>query len=122
MQRNMHLVRSILMEIEKQDAGYTDNIIQIPEYPQNLINYHLYIMIQSKLLSGSPSKTQASPITHSFSGLQLTWQGHEFLDAARDETRWKSAMSTVQEKSGSVTVGVLIQLLSSLMKHSLGIA
>jgi hypothetical protein len=35
---------------------------------------------------------------------RLTWEGHEFLDAARDEKRWKKAMSTVKEKGGTITI------------------
>jgi hypothetical protein len=51
----------------------------------------------------------------------LTWAGHEFADAARDETRWKKAMGFVKEKGGAVTIGVLTQLLISLMRGAFGI-
>jgi hypothetical protein len=46
----------------------------------------------------------------------LTWAGHEFADAARDEKRWKKAMAVVREKSGSVTMSVLTQFLTYLMR------
>jgi hypothetical protein len=46
----------------------------------------------------------------------LTWQGHEFAEAARDETRWKKAMGMVADKGGSITLAVLQQLLISLMR------
>jgi Hypothetical protein (DUF2513) len=51
---------------------------------------------------------------------RLTMAGHDFLDAARDETRWQKAMKTVNEKGGAVTIGVLIQLLSALTKQQFG--
>jgi hypothetical protein len=51
----------------------------------------------------------------------LTWTGHEFADAARDEVRWKRAMGIVKEKSGSVTLTVLTQLLTALIKETLGL-
>jgi hypothetical protein len=47
--------------------------------------------------------------------------GHDFLDTARDENQWKKAMTTVNEKGGAVTIGVLIQILSDLMKQSFGL-
>jgi hypothetical protein len=47
-------------------------------------------------------------------------EGHDFLEAAQDETLWQKAMATVNEKSGAVTVGVLIQILSALVKQSFG--
>lgn len=46
--------------------------------------------------------------------------GHDFLDAARNEKIWKKAMKTVGEKGGTVTLGVLTQLLSTLVKHEFG--
>lgn len=52
---------------------------------------------------------------------RLTWQGHEFLDASRDETRWKKAMDIVKEKVGSIPIDLLKDLLKSLMKASLGL-
>jgi len=51
----------------------------------------------------------------------LTWAGHEFAEAARDDTRWKNAMGLVKDKGGSVTIGVLTQLLISLMKSTSGL-
>jgi uncharacterized protein DUF2513 len=30
----------------------------------------------------------------------LTWAGHEFADAARDEKRWKKAMQSFERKAG----------------------
>ncbi len=49
-------------------------------------------------------------------------EGHDFLDASRDESRWKNAMKKIEEKGGgAVPIGILIQILSSLMKQSLGI-
>lgn len=52
---------------------------------------------------------------------RLTMAGHDFLASARDEGRWNTAMSTVKEKGGAVTVGVLSQILASLLKQSFGI-
>jgi Hypothetical protein (DUF2513) len=51
---------------------------------------------------------------------RLTMAGHNFLEAANDETLWNKAMKTVSGKGGNVTVGVLTQLLSTLLKQSFG--
>jgi hypothetical protein len=48
----------------------------------------------------------------------LTWQGHEFLDAARDESRWNKAKKIVMEKGGAITFEMLKQLLLELMKSA----
>ena len=51
----------------------------------------------------------------------MTWEGHEFADAARDETRWKKAMGIVEEKGGAVTLDVLKELLLHLARMGLGL-
>lgn len=37
----------------------------------------------------------------------LTWQGHEFLDAVRNDTVWRKTMALVKEKGGSVPFDVV---------------
>ena len=54
---------------------------------------------------------------------RLTMEGHDFLESARDESRWNKAMKTVSEKGGgAISIGVLVQLLSALMKQQLGLS
>lgn len=52
----------------------------------------------------------------------LTWAGHEFAEAARDDARWKKAMGLVAEKGGSITLDVMKDLLVSLMKSTFGLS
>ncbi len=93
----------------------------IEGYSEEKIVYHVYIMKQGNLLDAEPMITAASTIPEFFYEIRLTWTGHEFLDAARDETIWKKAKSMAQEKVQSTTFGVLIQVLSSLAKNQLGL-
>ncbi len=51
----------------------------------------------------------------------MLWDGHEFLDNARNESIWKDAMKIVAEKGGSIAVGVLTQLLASIAKQQFGL-
>jgi hypothetical protein len=52
---------------------------------------------------------------------KLTWNGHEFAAVARDDTRWKQAMGMVKEKGGSITLAVLTQVLTHLMRVAFGV-
>ncbi len=51
--------------------------------------------------------------------MHLTWAGHEFLDAARDEERWEKAKSITANKGGGITFEVLTELLTKLMKEEI---
>jgi hypothetical protein len=53
---------------------------------------------------------------------RLTMAGHDFLEAAKNDSIWKKAMNTVKEKGDSVTIGVFTQILSALMKQHFGLS
>jgi hypothetical protein len=121
MKRDMDLVRSILLEIEKQTSGFAFEAPKVSEYSKEKIVYHLYIMIQGGLLEAQPTQTAAAIIPMDFSYINLTWLGHEFIDNARDEGVWKKAKTIVAEKVGTISVGIMIQLLASLAKNHIGL-
>lgn len=120
MKRDMELIRKMVLGIEEAPGGFAPGRFNIDGYSEGQIGYHAHLMIQAGLAEGSD-------ITHTGSSgpeailTSLTWAGHEFADAARDEGRWKRAMVIVKEKAGSVTIGVLTQLLTGLMKSALGL-
>lgn len=49
----------------------------------------------------------------------LTWDGHEFLEAARDDSLWEKAKRLVLEKTGTLTFEALKLALMEAMKSSL---
>ena len=52
---------------------------------------------------------------------RLTWAGHEFLDAARDETRYRKAVRRVVDCTGGLIFEVLKALLVEEAKRSTGL-
>jgi hypothetical protein len=46
--------------------------------------------------------------------------GHDFLAGARDDQRWNQAMTMIKDKGGAVSVGVLTQILATLLKQNFG--
>jgi Hypothetical protein (DUF2513) len=50
---------------------------------------------------------------------RLTWDGHEFLDAARDDTRWQKAKRYIVEKGSGLSFEVLQGVLMKLMTDAL---
>jgi hypothetical protein len=116
----MELVRKMILAVEDHPAGYAPDNLTIEGHSEEEIAYHAYLIIDAGLATGFDVSHHESPgpearIT------SLTWEGHEFADAARDETRWKKAMTIVAEKGGSVTISVLTQLLVGLMKGTFGL-
>jgi len=118
--RDMELIRKLVLALEDTPTGYAPDYIEIDGYTPEQISYHAYLMDDAGLAEGMrlDNMNSSGPETVL---RNLTWAGHEFADAARDETRWKKAMGIVEEKGGSVTISVLTQLLTALMKGALGL-
>ena len=112
MKRDMDLVRQILLEIEKQpfSGGWID--LSIEGHTPEGISYHVMILHEAGLVEALDLSSSGNI---KWKPTSLTWEGHEFLEAARDNFRWKKATSTVLEKAGGITFGVLKQMLTKLM-------
>lgn len=114
MQRDMELIREMLFLLEKDDRAP----LKIDGYDDLAIGYHTRMLIEAGFIVGHASNTSsglATSISH------VTWQGHDFIDAARDPTRWDTAREIIKDKGGSVTFDVLKQLLTSLMIQAIGL-
>jgi hypothetical protein len=120
MKRDMELVRKILLEIENRESGYAPHNFEINDYTQEQIRYHAHIMWKGGLIEAI-DRTDLSSTSPQAIPKSLTWSGHEFLESARNDTVWKKAMNTVQEKGGTINIQVLSQLLTSLMKAQFGL-
>lgn len=131
MKRDWNLLRWILSEAESCDSGYplvlTKGIYAPSHYPLDPKEHKFEDVCEHMLLLGDSGLAEVHDLGRDFDGPvgvaldRLTMSGHDFLEAARDENRWKKAVTTVNEKGGTVTVGVLTQLLSSLMRQSFGL-
>src|SRR5207237_6844454 len=89
MQRNMDLVRTILMRIEESQSGGAEPF-EIAGFTPEQVGYHSHIMMEEGLIEGVDVTTGHSKGPE-IMPRALTWKGHEFLDLARDQKRWNQA-------------------------------
>lgn len=124
MKRDLDLVRKILFVMEEMDETliWQPDELEIENYSEEQIEYHLHLMAQAGLLhaqtvseeSQFANMTETSTRIKSFS---ISWNGHEFLSATRDETRWKKAKETIS-KVGGLATDVIIDLLKESGKQA----
>ena len=120
MKRDMDLVRAIVLAIEVAPNGYAPDPLTIPDHSEEEVGYHVHIMSEAGLLRAYDATSMGDSSPQAIAS-SLTWAGHEFADAARDERRWATAKELAMKKAGSVTIEVLTKLLSSLMTSALGL-
>lgn len=120
MKRDMDLIRQMTLAIESSPKGWSESSLTIDGYTPEQIGYHAYLLVDSSLAVGHDVTHMGSSgpeylITH------LTWAGHDFADACRDETIWNKAKSTIKEKVSSVTFDVMKELLMKFLKSAVGL-
>lgn len=115
MKRDMDLVRDILRQVEEEP--YTMNPVKLTfaDRPENEIAYHVLLLDEAGLLEAMDFSSMDGP---AWKPVRLTWEGHEFLEASRDDTRWEKAKAMMQEKAGGMSFEVIKALLISLMKNA----
>ncbi|MBD2196641.1 MULTISPECIES: DUF2513 domain-containing protein [Calothrix] len=121
MKQDLELIRKIILLIEDSAHGFAPTVIKIENYSQEQIDYHAYLIIDAGLAVGNITTNTLSQSPQAVLR-NLTSSGHDFAVTARSETMWKKAMDTVKEKGGTITVGVLIQLLATIVKTHYGLS
>lgn len=132
MQRNWDLIRWILAEVESCQEGYpivlTFGIYDGTHYQLDIGERDFGEVCEHMLLLGNAGLAEVRELGRTYEGLvgvvidRLTMAGHDFLEVAKNDTIWKKSMNIVKEKGNSVSLGVLTQILSALMKQHIGLS
>ena len=118
MKRDMDLARKILKLIE-DDAdpnNFTDLDLEPLEgqgYNHEQIAYHFRLLHEAELVDAKSTSQGVSYKVRS-----LTWQGHDFLEASRDNNIWEKAKNIVLNKTGGLAFDVLKATLIDLGKNA----
>jgi hypothetical protein len=121
MQRNMDLVRTILMRIEDSPSGWAAHPFGIAGFVPEQVEYHAHIMIEDRLIEAVDATDMRRMGLKPELRAALTWKGHEFLDLARDQKRWNQAKAIIH-KVGSAPLSVWMKVLNDLLLKDLGAA
>jgi hypothetical protein len=117
MKRDMDLARAILFEVEKLAYDGAPHNISISGHDDHEVAYHVLILGEAGLLETSKA---VRPMGSFCAPKRLTWEGHEFLDAARDDTMWAKAKQNATKNAGTLSFEALKIALGVLIKHAIG--
>ena len=118
------VVRNLLLKIESEadETGLSTNAqkqlaIDL-EISESLLGYTINRVNEANLITGKA--LFASNSFYSFSPIQLTFKGHEYLDNIRAPKVWKQSKS-VAEKIGSVSLNVMSNIASDIILKTLNL-
>jgi len=118
MKRDMDLVRKILLALEAHEHGNAPSELNIAGYSEEQIYYHVSLMNEAGLVHAveAGNTTILSPQAIPMS---LSWEGHEFLEAAREPSRWQTALTMAREKGAALTFDILKAILIDISRRAL---
>lgn len=120
MKRNLELVRQILHDAESVPAGQVIAGFDYGEdYDKATILEHVELLIEAGYVEGETLRYKSGG--GDFRIYRLTWRGHDFVQASRDDGIWNKAKDKLKTSAASVTLDVFTELLNALTKAQIGL-
>ncbi len=118
MKRDMDLIREILLAIESYPESDAYNLnLSFPGHSEDEVSYHCRLLFDAGIIEGKCIQAYEEPDEWMIRG--LTWTGHEFLEASRDDTRWNKAKKITWEKTKAFSFEILKSVLMDQMKGAI---
>ena len=116
----MELIRHLLFVLADK-AG--PEILKVSEieaegYSPTEVQYHLNLMYQAGWINGEDVRSSTSDRLIKVMPFDLTWQGHEFLEAVRDPEIWRQAKSGAS-KAGTAGIEFIWGMATALLKNAI---
>lgn len=114
MERDMDLFRKVLLEAESAPPTVNWFHFTVEGYSQDAVWYHAKLAHDAGFI-----EARFLPGTFDFAVQRLTYAGTEFLELAKDDTRWNNAKEKVKSTTGTLTVDALKVVLSAMIQAAL---
>ncbi len=111
MKRDMELIRKILIAIvdHPEPMGWVP--LEFEGYSDQNVSYQVKLLADQGLIEATDCSSQ---IIFAWNAKRLTWDGHDFIKAIRDEERWSKAKRWVADAGKILTLETLKQAVSHL--------
>jgi hypothetical protein len=124
MKRNWDLIREVLIRLdEKGPEKHALRAEDFDEERHHEVAYQVELLKEAGLVDAQIMKAASGP--PDFLALRLTWEGHELLDAIRNDTVWKRTKESFLTKGLSMTFelvrSVAISIATEFLKSKISI-
>ena len=120
MKRDMELVRRILVELGDSQHELEASLFADGRHDYQDVARHMLMMADAGLIT--VRKLAADDEWRYVAATGLTWEGNDFLAAAKDEKLWKRVLLDAAKKAGDVPFSVLASMLKAALMAKLGLA
>lgn len=116
MKRDMDLIRKILFNVEEKETPSGWIKITTAEHSDEEVAYHIMILDQAGYIDAIDLTSDNG---FDWQARNLTWRGHEFLDACRENGIWEKFKNFIGKNIKSVPFDIAKEILISLVKEQL---
>ncbi|WP_339238563.1 DUF2513 domain-containing protein [Oceanobacillus sp. FSL W7-1281] len=119
MERDNKMIRDLLIQF-RNEVSPNDNSVNPNSEKED---YHIYLLMNSKFIEAERRRDMGK-VLHYYDDLKITSAGHDFLDAAENETVWNKSKDFLKRKGediAKVPLNVLAGVLTAQLKSHLGI-
>lgn len=124
MRRDDDLIRKLMLDLEQSSGRITDSH-SVEGYTRNEVAYHLALIVKSGLAEGPkpiyPSDGSDPTIPAAVMVTRLTPEGHDFIADLRDDTVWEEVKERTAKVGGSVSLELLKQVATAVVKQTLNL-
>ncbi len=114
MKRDFELIRKLLLDIEGEE-------VDLSPFTEDQILYHKALLLEAGLAEGPkphyPSQ-KSSEIPDLVIIKKLTWEGHDFIGAIRNEEHWKKAKEWIKEAGKILTLETIKEAIKTVLNSS----
>ena len=119
MKRDVELIRRVMLAVEKSKDPYELVDPKFEGHTETEISYQIALLDDAGLLHG---QDRSAIGIFRWSAGALTWSGHEFVEAVRDEAVWKEALTIAGMTDDGVVFEILQKALMQILEKRAGLA
>ena len=109
MQRDMDLIREILLEVEKKPASERWVARPLLEYSKEDVVAHVMLAIDAQLVAGAVISSFAANV------FRIKNDGYDFLEAAKDDRLWEDAKKRLRAAGVPMSISAMKAMIHTLV-------
>jgi hypothetical protein len=115
----MELIRKLLLAVEDWPATGGDRTFASLGADPEELDYNLHLAKEGGLLEFVTAQNLEGSV---FKRMSLTWSGHDFLDAAREQPIWEEVMTSMKTKGiASASLELMKKMLDKALRKRLDV-
>lgn len=120
LKRNLDLLRTLLLEIEKcDDISFDSNRLTHLSDPI-AVYYHVHLLYEADFIEALSYCSKSCPIPM-YKILWITNAGHDYLDSIRNNNVWSKTKSLISDSGASFALHIVQDIATKVLLSSLHI-